>query len=122
VLFRSPKNTCAVGKSRRGACLADRGARTLTLYRGYKRDADGRWRRSGLGRSLMRRESKHAVVRRLQFAAAELEVTGEIVDCEGDTVLREQVHSLTERIRDCIDSVSGGNKSNSFPSPIVPSF
>lgn len=63
----------------------------------------------------MRRESKHAVVRRLQFAAAELEVIGDIVHREGDTVLREQLRSLTERIRDCIGSVSDGNKSGLRP-------
>ena len=63
----------------------------------------------------MRRESKHAVARRLQFAAAELEVIGDIVHREGDTVLREQLRSLTERIRDCIGLCLGRQQER--PSP-----
>lgn len=61
----------------------------------------------------MQCRSKSAVVRRLEFAVTELEVIGEIANREGDTVMLEQLHSLTERIRDCISSVSNGNRSNS---------
>jgi hypothetical protein len=35
----------------------------------------------------MRPESKHAVVQRLEFAAAELKVVSEIAKREGDTLL-----------------------------------
>jgi len=57
----------------------------------------------------MRRESKHAVVQRLKYAVAELEVVGEIAKREADPALLEQLYALTERIRDCISGVSNGN-------------
>ena len=59
----------------------------------------------------MQSKSKDAVVQRLQFAAAELEVIGGIADCEGDKVLLEKLHTLNERMQDCIRHVSGGIKS-----------
>lgn len=65
----------------------------------------------------MRRESKHAVVQRLEFAVAELEVVGEIAKREGDPALLEQLYALTDRMRDCISCVSNGNRAvcASFP-------
>lgn len=63
----------------------------------------------------MRRESRDAVVQRLEFAVAELEVVGEIAKREGDLLLLEQLYALTERMRDCISGVSNGKKSGLFP-------
>jgi len=57
----------------------------------------------------MRPESKHAVVQRLEFAAAELEVVSEIAKRDGDCALLEQLDALTDRVRDCIRAVSNGN-------------
>jgi len=57
----------------------------------------------------MRRESEHAVVQRLKYAVAELEVVGEIASREEDTVLLEQLHTLTERVRKCINAVLYGS-------------
>jgi hypothetical protein len=62
----------------------------------------------------MRPESKQAVVQRLEFAAAELEVVSEIAKREGDPALLKQLQALTERMRDCISCVSNGNKSGLF--------
>lgn len=62
----------------------------------------------------MRRELKNAIVQRLEFAVAELEVVSEIAKRDGDAALREQLCSLTDRVKDCINAVSNGNKSNSF--------
>jgi hypothetical protein len=59
----------------------------------------------------MRGELKHVAVRRLEFAAAELDVVGEIAEREGDVALLEQLYALTDRVRDCINGVSNGNKS-----------
>ena len=56
----------------------------------------------------MRRESKHAVVQRLKYAVAELEVVGEIAQREADPALLEQLHTLTERVRECINAVLYG--------------
>lgn len=71
----------------------------------------------------MRHESKHAVVQRLTFAVAELDVVGEIANPEEDAVLLEQLHTLTERVRDCIRFVSNdSNKRPSLPEPNAPSF
>ena len=71
----------------------------------------------------MRRESKHAVVQRLTFAVAELDMVGEIANRDQDAVLLEQLHTLTERVRDCIRFVSnGGNRRPSLPEPSAPSF
>ena len=56
----------------------------------------------------MRREFKDAVVKRLQFAVAELEVVSGIADSEGEAVLHEQLHALSERVRECIDVVLHG--------------
>jgi hypothetical protein len=44
----------------------------------------------------MRPESKHAVVQRVEFAAAELEVVSEIAKQDGDRALLKQLHALTE--------------------------
>jgi hypothetical protein len=57
----------------------------------------------------MQRQSKDAVVRRLRFAAAELEVVSGIADSEGETALLEQLHALTERLRECARSVLNGS-------------
>jgi hypothetical protein len=62
----------------------------------------------------MRRESKDAIVQRLEFAVAELEVVGEIAEREGDAALREQLRALTDRVRDCINGLSNGNRSGPF--------
>jgi hypothetical protein len=63
----------------------------------------------------MRPEFKHAVVQRLEFAAAELEVVSEIAKRDGDLALLQQLHALTDRVRDCIRGVSLGHKSGLFP-------
>jgi hypothetical protein len=62
----------------------------------------------------MQCQFKSVAVRRLQFAAAELEVVSEIAKRDGDAALREHLCSLTDRVKDCINAVSNGNKSNSF--------
>jgi hypothetical protein len=62
----------------------------------------------------MERRSKNAVVRRLEFAVAELEVISQIASLEGDTVMVDQLGSLTEGIRGCIRSVSNGHESDSI--------
>jgi hypothetical protein len=51
----------------------------------------------------MQRSSRDAIVQRLQFAAAELEVVGEIAKWEGETALR-----------DCINRVANGNTGGRF--------
>jgi hypothetical protein len=58
----------------------------------------------------MQRRSKSAAVRRLEFAVAELEVVGEIAKREGDAILLEQLYTLTDRVRDCINGMSKGNQ------------
>ena len=58
----------------------------------------------------MRPELKHAVMQRLQFAAAELEVVGEIAEREGDAALLEQLCVLMKQVKDCISRVSNGSK------------
>lgn len=64
----------------------------------------------------MQRQSKNAVVKRLQFAMAELEVISGIADGEGEAVVLEQFHhALTERVRECISSVLHGSKAPSSP-------
>ncbi len=57
----------------------------------------------------MQCRSKAAVVKRLEFAMAELEVIGGIADCEGEPVLLEQLQTLTERVRECINAVLNGS-------------
>jgi hypothetical protein len=63
----------------------------------------------------MQRSSRDAVVQRLQFAAAELEVVGEIAKWEGEAALMEQLRALTKRVRDCINRVASGNTGGRFP-------
>jgi hypothetical protein len=62
----------------------------------------------------MHRSSRAAVVQRLRFAAAELEVVGKIAEREGDAALLEQLRALMKRVRDCINGVSGGAKGGLF--------
>jgi len=54
----------------------------------------------------MQRQSKDAVVKRLQFAMAELEVVSGIPGCEGEALLMQQLHALTEGVRECITMVN----------------
>ena len=54
----------------------------------------------------MERQSKNAVVKRLQFAMAELEVIHGIPGCEEEPVLMQQLHALTEGMRECITIVN----------------
>jgi len=54
----------------------------------------------------MQRQSKDAVVKRLQFAMAELEVINGIPGCDGKPVLMQQLHGLTDGVRECIAIVS----------------
>ena len=63
----------------------------------------------------MQRQSKNAVVKRLQFAMAELEVISGIADSEGEPGLLEQLQTLTEGVRECISSVLQGGKALSSP-------
>ena len=63
----------------------------------------------------MRRESRGVVVRRLQFAVAELEVISRIAESEGERVLVEELHALTERVRECIATVLNDSKVPSSP-------
>ena len=53
----------------------------------------------------MQGETKAAVVRRLQFAMAELEAIGGIADYAGDPALLQQIRALTEGVRGCINSL-----------------
>ena len=53
----------------------------------------------------MQRETKAAVVRRLQFAMAELEAISGIDGCAGDAALLQQIRALTEGMRGCISSL-----------------
>lgn len=55
----------------------------------------------------MQRECREEVVRRLQFAMAELEVISGIADRGGEAVLLQQFHTLKERVRDCINALNG---------------
>ncbi len=63
----------------------------------------------------MQRQSRNAVVKRLQFAVAELEVISGIANSEGEPVLLEQLHALTERVRECISCVLNTSKVPSSP-------
>ncbi len=63
----------------------------------------------------MQRQSKDAVVKRLQFAMAEVEVISGIADSEGEPVLLKQLHTLTQGVRECISSVLHGSKAPSPP-------
>ncbi len=58
----------------------------------------------------MQRRPKSAAMRRLEFAVAELEVVGEIAKREGDAILLEQLCTLTDRVRDCINGMSKDNQ------------
>jgi len=59
---------------------------------------------------VLQRESRDAVVRRLQFAQAELEVSSGIAVSEGERVLVEQLHTLAEGVRECIATVLNGGQ------------
>jgi len=59
-------------------------------------------------RSAMQSTTREAVLRRLQFAVAELEVVMGIADSEGESALLEETRALAERVRECIDAVSQG--------------
>lgn len=63
----------------------------------------------------MQGQSKDAVLKRLEFAMAELEVISRIADSEGEPVLLEQLHALTERVRECISCVLSTGKVPSCP-------
>jgi hypothetical protein len=54
----------------------------------------------------MQRQYKNAVVKRLQFAMAELEVISGIPGCDGEPLLMQQLHALTEGVRECITIVN----------------
>lgn len=62
----------------------------------------------------MRRDPKKAVMQRLAFAVAELELAAEIAKCEGDPFLLGQLPTLPERVRDCITFMSDGAASQSL--------
>jgi hypothetical protein len=53
----------------------------------------------------MQRDFKTAVVTRLQFALAELEVVSSLALCHGEPDLEEQIHTLRKRVRECIDAL-----------------
>jgi len=53
----------------------------------------------------MLRETKAAVLRRLQFAMAEMEAISGIADYARGPALLEQIHALTEGVRSCINSL-----------------
>jgi len=50
----------------------------------------------------MQPDSKDAILERLQFAVAELEVISGIAEWERDSDLLAQVHTLIEGVRECI--------------------
>jgi hypothetical protein len=50
----------------------------------------------------MQRQSKDTVVKRLQFAMAELEVISGIPGCDGEPLLMQQLHALIEGVRQFI--------------------
>jgi len=53
----------------------------------------------------MQRNTVKVLVQRLRFAAAELNVAGEIAQQEGDAALLEQLCALADRVKGCIDGV-----------------
>jgi len=57
----------------------------------------------------MQSNTRDAVLRRLQYAVAELEVVMGIADCAGESALREEARLLVGRVRECIDAVSQGH-------------
>ena len=63
----------------------------------------------------MQREANAAVLRRLQFAMAELEAIGGIADYAGDPALLEQIHALIEGVRGCINSLLKSSQAPSSP-------
>ncbi len=58
----------------------------------------------------MQRELKSAVMQRLKFAAAELEVVGDVLQQDGDCTLIEHVQQLKTRITRCISGVASGKE------------
>ena len=54
------------------------------------------------------------MLRRLQYAVAELEVVMGIADCAGESALREEARLLVGRVRECIDAVSQGDWGQPF--------
>ena len=56
----------------------------------------------------MQCQFKSAAVRRLQFAAAELEVVGSVAEQVGDAALLKELGILTDRVRQCIDELTRG--------------
>jgi hypothetical protein len=63
----------------------------------------------------MQSSSRNAMVQRLRFAAAELEVVGEIAKQEGETAVLEELRALTKRVTTCINRVANGNTGSRFP-------
>jgi len=63
----------------------------------------------------MQGETKAAVVRRLQFAMAELEAISGIAHYVGDPALLEQIRALTEGVRGCINSLLKSCQAPSTP-------
>jgi hypothetical protein len=64
---------------------------------------------NALSFSAMQSDAREAVLVRLQFAMAELEVIVGIADAEGEAALLEKTRTLAERMRECIEAVSRGN-------------
>jgi hypothetical protein len=55
------------------------------------------------------------MVQRLRFAAAELEVVGEIAKRERETGVLEELRAITKRVKACINRVANGKTSSRFP-------